>query len=95
MPFFICCLQEVWRKLADGPPTSWTYPLNLGSRTKPSTSRTTLSWLREVTILPWWKAREQKLHPPKQPRLWVTEKRTSSMAATPPRLSYMGWTSRA
>ena len=40
-------------------------------------SRMTLSWLREVTVRPWWKAREQKLQAPKQPRLWVMEKRTS------------------
>ena len=51
------------------------------------TSRMTLSWLREVTIRPWWNAREQNRHAPKQPRLWMTEKRTSSMAGTPPWLS--------
>ena len=57
-------------------------------------SRMTLSWLREVTVRPWWKAREQKLQAPKQPRLWVMEKRTYSMAGTPPMSSYMGWGSR-
>ena len=48
----------------------------------------------EEMVRPWWKAREQKLHAPKHPRLWVTEKRTSSMAGTPPISSYMGWGSR-
>ena len=42
-----------------------------GWRVRASTSRRTLSWLREVMIRPWWKAREQKLHAPKQPRLWA------------------------
>jgi GTP-binding protein LepA len=32
-------------------------------------SSTTLSILRERTLLPWWKARAQKLHPPKHPLL--------------------------
>ena len=43
---------------------------------------------------PWWKASAQKLQPPKQPRLCMTEKRTSSMAGTPPMASYIGCTSR-
>ena len=59
-----------------------------------STSRMTDSWLREVTMRPWWNASEQKLHPPKQPRLWMTLKRTSSIAGTPPSGSYIGCTSR-
>ena len=55
-------------------------------------SYTHLSMERLVTIRPWWKARAQQLQPPKQPRLWVIEKRTSSMAGMPS--VYMGWTSR-
>ena len=45
------------------------------------------AWERLVTIRPWWKARAQKAQAPKQPRLWMTEKRTSSMAGTPPMAS--------
>ena len=73
--FSCCCWQEGWRKLAVGPPMSWTIALELGVMGEALHLFSTLSWLREVTIRPWWKAREQKLHPPKHPRLWATEKR--------------------
>ena len=53
-------------------------------------SRTTDSMLSDRTVRPWWNASAQKLQPPKQPRLCVIEKRTSSMAGTPPSFAYMG-----
>ena len=42
----------------------------------------------------WWGAGAEAEQPPKQPRLCMTEKRTSSMAGTPPIASYIGCTSR-
>ena len=94
MPRSSCWRHDGWRKFADGPPTSDTYPFQSGWCVMASTSRMTLAWLRLVIMRPWWNASAQKLHPPKQPRLWITLKRTSSIAGTPPSGSYMGCHSR-
>ena len=80
--------------MAVGPPTSWMFPLKPRSFTRPAASRTSDARLRAVTIRPWWNAREQKEHAPKQPLLDTRLKRTSSSAGTPPKASYREWDSR-
>jgi len=42
------------------------------------------AWLRVWMMRPWWKVKEQKLQPPKQPRHEVRLNFTSWMAGTPP-----------
>ena len=48
-------------------------PLNLGSAVICRISPSTDSLLRDWMMRPWWVVIEQKVQPPKQPRMIVTE----------------------
>ncbi|MFO0000618.1 MAG: hypothetical protein ACK559_05775, partial [bacterium] len=58
--------------LAVGPPRSEMVPEKPGRAARLSTSRSTLSALRDTTSLPWWMVSAQNEQPPEQPRLTVT-----------------------
>src|SRR5438270_9964498 len=75
-------VQRIWYMLAVGPPTSLMMPLNSGSAASLRTSLTTDSGDRDWMIRPWWAVIEQKVQPPKQPRMIVTESLIISKAGT-------------
>src|SRR5262245_21156948 len=67
--------------LAVAPPMSLTTPLNSGSAAIFFTSPTTESFDRDWMIRPWWAVIEQNVHPPKHPRMIVTESLIISWSA--------------
>ena len=71
------------------PPMSLMTPLNSGSAASFRTSSSTDSRDRFWMIRPWWAVIEQKVHPPKQPRMIVTESLIISCAGTGS--VYDGW----
>src|ERR1700733_6080898 len=66
-------VQRIWYMFAVGPPTSLMKPLNSGSAASFFTSCWIESGERDWLIRPWWAGIEQKVQPPKQPRMMVTE----------------------
>ena len=66
-------VQRISYMLAVAPPMSDTTPLNSGSSARFRTSRSTDSGDRLWMMRPWWAVMEQKVQPPKQPRMMVTE----------------------
>src|SRR5207237_5610667 len=66
-------VQRIWYMLAVGPPTSLMTPWNSGSAAILRTSFSTDSCERDWMMRPWWAVIEQKVQPPKQPRMSVTE----------------------
>src|SRR4029077_14149151 len=66
-------VQRIWYMLAVGPPMSLTTPENSGSAAILRTSLRTDSWDRDCIMRPWCAVMEQKVQPPKQPRISVTE----------------------
>ena len=65
---------------AVGPPMSDTTPEKLGSRPISCSSVRTDSFDRDWMIRPWCAVIEQKVQPPKHPRMIVTESLTVSYA---------------
>src|SRR5712692_1481786 len=74
--------QRISYMLAVGPPMSLTTPANSGSAAILRTSGSTDSCERDWMILPWCAVIEQKVQPPKQPRMMVTESLIISKAGT-------------
>src|SRR5205823_12757258 len=66
-------VQRIWYMFAVGPPMSLTTPLNSGSVAIVRSSRRTDSSERDWMMRPWCAVIEQKVQPPKQPRISVTE----------------------
>ncbi len=66
-------VQRIWYMLAVGPPMSLMTPENSGSAAILRTSFSTDSCERDWMMRPWWAVIEQKVQPPKQPRMIVTE----------------------
>src|SRR5918912_2845023 len=75
-------VQRIWYMLAVGPPTSLMTPAKSGSAASLRTSPSTDSWERDWMMRPWWAVIEQKVQPPKQPRITVTESLIISCAGT-------------
>ena len=67
---------------AVAPPMSEMVPLNSGSAASFSTSLRIDSSDRLWMMRPWWAVIEQKVQPPKQPRMIVTESLIISWAGT-------------
>ena len=83
-------VQRISYMFAVGPPTSLTTPLNSGSAASLRTSLRIEFCERDWMMRPWWAVIEQKVQPPKQPRMIVTESLTVSNAGifSDP---YIGW----
>ena len=75
-------VQRMRYMFAVAPPTSETMPLKSGSFAIARTSRRTEASERFWMIRPWWAVIEQKVQPPKQPRMIVTESLIISWAGT-------------
>ena len=73
-------LHFIWYMFAVGPPTSLITPRKSSMRRSDRTSRSTLSAERDWMIRPSCSVIEQKLHPPKQPRIVTIECFTVSNA---------------
>src|SRR6266446_1484967 len=66
-------VQSIWYMFAVGPPMSLMMPENSGSAAILRTSLSTESCERDCMMRPWCAVIEQKVQPPKQPRMIVTE----------------------
>jgi hypothetical protein len=75
-------VQRMRYMFAVGPPMSLTTPLNSGSAAIVASSPSTLSFDRDWMVRPWCAVMEQKVQPPKQPRMIVTESLIISNAGT-------------
>ena len=74
--------QRMRYMFAVGPPRSLIVPLNSGSDPRRSTSPRIEASERFWIVRPWCRVIEQKVQPPKQPRMIVTESRIIAWAGT-------------
>src|SRR4051812_44244405 len=65
-------VQRIWYMFAVGPPMSLMTPLNSGSTARRRTSLRIDCCERDWMVRPWCVVIEQKVQPPKQPRMIVT-----------------------
>ena len=75
-------LHRMRYMFAVGPPRSLMVPLKSWAEAARSTSFRMESLLLLWIVRPWWRVIEQKVQPPKQPRMIVTESRMVRNAGT-------------